>query len=126
VDTDRGKPVAVVNETAARRWWPGQSAVGKRIRFGAQAPWMDVIGVAGDIKSTATFGDVQVYDLLQPENMQPDPTVVAMTSGEPESLIGTLKGQVWSVDPRVPVTEIATLTQAMSETMARPRFNMVL
>jgi len=126
VDTDRGAPVAIVNETAAHRWWPRQSALGKRLRFGAQSPWTTVIGVVGDIKGNATFGDVQVYDLLQPENMQPDPTVVALTGGDPEPLIGAMKGQVWSIDPRVPVTEIRTLTQAMSETMARPRFNMLL
>jgi putative ABC transport system permease protein len=126
VETDRGNSVAIVNQIAARRWWPGQSAIGKRLRFGAEAPWMTVVGVADDIKTNATFGDVQVYDLLQPENMQQDPTVVAMTSGDPESIAGALKGQVWSIDPRVPITEMTTLTQAMAETMSRPRFNMLL
>ncbi len=126
VDTDRGAALAIVNETAARRWWPGQRAAGKRLRFGAQAPWMTVVGVAGDIKTNATFGDVQVYDMLEPENMQPDTTLVAMTTGDPETLAGALKGQVWSIDRRVPVTEITTLTQAMSETLSRPRFNMLL
>ena len=126
VDTDRGVPVTIVNETAARRWWPGQSALGKRLRFGPESAWSTVIGVVGDIKTSATFGDVQIYDLLQPENMQPEPTLVATTIAEPEALAGALKGQVWSIDPRVPVTEITTLSQAMSETMSRPRFNMLL
>jgi putative ABC transport system permease protein len=126
VEADATLVPAVVNRTAAKRWWPGQSALGKRLRFGAQAPWMTVIGVAGDISSTATFGDVQVYDLLQPANTEVDTRIVVATTGDPAAIVGTLKGQVWSIDPRVPVAELTTLPQAMAETMSRPRFNLLL
>jgi putative ABC transport system permease protein len=124
VDADRTAPVAVVNEAAAKRWWPGQSALGKRLRFGSRSEWMTVVGVAGDVKTA--YGDVQIYNLLQPQNMESDTTLVARTSADPAALAGALKGQVWSIDPRVPVTEITTLTQAMTESRSRPRFNLVL
>jgi putative ABC transport system permease protein len=124
VDADRTAPAAVVNEAAAKRWWPGQSALGKRLRFGPRSEWMTVVGVAGDVKTA--YGDVQIYNLLQPQNMESDTTLVARTSADPAALAGALKGQVWSIDPRVPVTEITTLTQAMTESMSRPRFNLVL
>ncbi len=126
VDGDARLTPAIVNRTAARRWWPGQSAIGKRIRFGAQAPWMTVVGVAGDLSSNATYGDVQVYDLMVPENMPSDARLLVTTIGDPAASVGPLKGQVWSIDPRVPVTDLATLSQAMSETMSRPRFNLLL
>ena len=126
VDTDRSLNPTIVNAAAAKRWWPGQSALGKHLRFGSNGPWMTVIGVVGDVKTNASIGDVQVYDLMQPENMEVDTTLVAQTTGDPAAIAGALKGQVWSIDSRVPITEITTLQAAMSETLSRPRFNLVL
>src|SRR3954454_25169417 len=70
VDTDRSAPPVIVNASAARRWWPRQSALGKRLRFGANMEWLDVIGVVDDIKTNTTFGDIQVYQLLQPQGIE--------------------------------------------------------
>jgi putative ABC transport system permease protein len=126
VDSDRAASPVIVNESAAKRWWPGQSALGKRLRFGPRAPWQSVLGVVADIKTSATFGDVQIYDLLRPQNTENNTSLVASTIGDPTAIAGVLKGQVWSIDSRVPVTEIETLTQAMSASMSRPRFNVVL
>ena len=125
VDTDRLLSATVVNEAAAKQWWPGQSALGKRLRFGARGEWMTVVGVAGNVKSHS-IDEVQIYQLLRPENMESDCTLVALTSGNPSSIAGALKGQVWSIDPRVPITEMTTLVDAMAGTMSRPRFNLVL
>jgi putative ABC transport system permease protein len=126
VDSDALANAALVNRTAAKRWWPDQSPLGKRIRFGAQSPWMTVIGVAGDLSSTATYGDVQVYDMLVPANIGTDARLLVATTGDPAAIAGPLKGQVWSIDPRVPVTDLMTLPDAMAETMSRPRFNLLL
>jgi putative ABC transport system permease protein len=125
VDADRAAPVVIVNQTSARRWWPGQSALGKRLRFGP-GPWSTVVGVVDDIKTSMSFADVQVYNLLPPHHMESDTTLVVAATGNPASLAGALKGQVWSIDPKLPITDITTLTQAMSETMSRPRFNLLL
>jgi len=73
-----------------------------------------------------SIDEVQIYQLLRPENMESDCTLVALTSGNPSSIAGALKGQVWSIDPRVPITEMTTLVDAMAGTMSRPRFNLVL
>src|SRR3954454_14760851 len=123
---DRASSSVIVNQSAARRWWPGQSAMGKRLRFGASFSWMTVIAVVSDIKTQGSFGDIQVYQLLTPDETETDATLVAATSGDPAALAGALKGQVWSIDPGVPITEISTLEQAMAETLSRPRFNVVL
>jgi predicted permease len=126
VESDRGASVAIVNAAAAKRWWPGQSALGKRLRFGPKGPWMSVIAVVSDVKTHTTFGDVQIYNLLTPESMMGDTTVVVLTSGDPAQIASTLKGQVWNLDPKVPITEMTTLNAAMAEAMSRPRFNVVL
>ena len=126
VDADAAGGKAIVNRTAAKRWWPNDSPLGKRIRFGAQSPWLTVIGVAGDLSSTATYGDVQVYDILVADNGGTDARLLVATTGDPAAVIGPLKGQVWSLDPRVPVTDLMTLPDAMAETMSRPRFNLLL
>jgi putative ABC transport system permease protein len=55
-----------------------------------------------------------------------DTTLVAQTTGDPSAIAGALKGQVWAIDPRVPITEITTLREAMAGTLSRPRFNLVL
>jgi predicted permease len=125
-DADRSAAPVIVNQSAARRWWPGTSALGKRLRFGRGSSWMTVVGVVDDIKTSATFGDLQVYQLLLPEHMDTDATLVALTAADPSALAGTLKGQVWSIDAAVPITEMTTLEQAMAETYSRPRFNMLL
>jgi putative ABC transport system permease protein len=126
VDADATAGPVIVNRTAAKRWWPNQSALGKRLRFGARGPWLTVIGVAGDLSSNATHGDVQVYDLLVAAHMDADARLLVATIGDPSAIVGPLKGQVWSIDPRVPITDLATLPQAMMETMSRPRFNLLL
>jgi len=126
VDADAAGGKAIVNRTAAKRWWPNDSPLGKRIRFGPQSPWLTVIGVAGDLSSTATYGDVQVYDILAAANVGTDARLLVATTGDPAAVIGPLKGQVWSLDPRVPVTDLTTLPDAMAETMSRPRFNLLL
>jgi predicted permease len=125
IEADKSASAVIVNEASARRWWPGQSALGKRLRFGPGA-WSTVVGVVADIKSSLSFADVQVYNLLVSQNMEPDTTLVVAASGDPAALAGALKGQVWSIDPRLPITGMTTLTQAMSETMSRPRFNLLL
>ena len=125
-DTDRNVSTVIVNEASARKWWPGQSALGKRLRFGPKSPWLTVIGVAGDVKTSTTFSDIQVYQRLDPSAMDGGATLVVSTTGDPAQMAGALKGQVWNLDPRLPVTRVATLEQAMSETMSRPRFNLIL
>jgi len=66
-------PLVIVNETAARRFWPGRSPLGKRVRFAADAPWAEIIGVAGDVRMAANVGQpvsrLQVYRAL---NQAPD------------------------------------------------------
>jgi putative ABC transport system permease protein len=81
VDSDTG--AAIVNEAAARRFWPGQSAIGKRLRLSTHGPWQNVIAVVGNLSESVTFGDVQLYSLMSSRDDIPDAALVAVTSGDP-------------------------------------------
>jgi putative ABC transport system permease protein len=134
--------VAVVNEEMARRFWPGESAVGKRVaidmealRFRRDGPpdldvergMREVVGVVADVKhqglDAATFPEMYVPFAQRPNR---DMTVVVRTSGDPQTLAGSLRREVLQIDPNQPVASIGMMTDLMGASVARPRFNFLL
>ncbi|HEX7050879.1 MAG TPA: ABC transporter permease [Longimicrobiales bacterium] len=121
-DRPDAPPVIVVNETAARRFWGGDWARGRIRPEGAEGAWRRVVGVVGDVK---------VIDLREPptpmiyysaEQMPPAGfAVVARTSGDPATLLGTLRSTLRDVRPSLPVTRLATLDTHIGGALARLR-----
>jgi len=103
-DADRigNSMVAVVSESFARQFWPGESAVGKRIRrAGPTAPWLDVVGVAADVRDVglATAAAPTLYvPYLQQNTPTALVTVVLRTQTDPSSLATAVRRAVWRVD----------------------------
>ena len=89
--------VVIVNETMARRYWPGEDAVGKRIRLDANGPWYTVVGVAKDVEQSdwgATRGNEFYFSQLQnPSDIQRYLTLVVRTAGDPAALTGSDPGR---------------------------------
>jgi len=131
-DDREGRPaVTVVNETAARRFWPGESPIGKRVWFGTTTgPFADaahsaeIVGVVGDVK----------YDGLDPsyaadfytsylQFAYPDTIVLVKTRGALPPIVAALREAVASVDGSVPIFDVMTLDDRIDNAMARPRFN---
>ena len=126
-DLGSSERVAIVNETFARQHWPGEKAVGRQIRMDAKSPWATIIGVVGDVKIAASdSGRVQIYMPASRSSIFSDMTVLVATTGEPEALIAAIKTQVWSVDSKLPLRDIQSVETRIAETLARPRFNLVL
>jgi putative ABC transport system permease protein len=111
--------VAVVSERMARRYWPGASALGRRIKAGAadsDQPWLTIVGVVGEIQ----------YDWLDRE---PPPvlyqsyrqaaegwtTLAVRTHGDPMRVVTAVRSQVAKVDPDQPLAEIKTLDRVMTD-----------
>ncbi|HLL70266.1 MAG TPA: ABC transporter permease [Pyrinomonadaceae bacterium] len=122
-------PLAVViNEAAARRYWPNESPVGKRIKIGDPAnPWLEVVGVVGDVRH---------YGLDKPANMQvylphqqkpsQQMTIVVRSASDAESQINAVRNQVWAVDKDQPVYDIKLMSEYVAESVAQRRFSMWL
>jgi len=119
--------VLVVNEAFARRFFPNESAVGKRLGFDDQGgPWIEVVGVVGD---TRHFGLDQP---VEPAMYMPYGqkrwgwmswiTLMVRTRGEPLDVVPAVQQTLWSLDDRLPIRELATVADLYKESNARRRF----
>jgi predicted permease len=128
-DDVAGRPMAlVINETMAKRFWPGEDALGKHVSAaGPNGPWMTVVGVVGDVRyrglNTEPRPEMYVsYQQLAVDSM----TLVLRTKTDPATLGTALRNEVWALDKDQPVTAIKTMQQAVAESITRERFNMQL
>lgn len=121
-DHEKSPPVAIVNETAARRFWPNQQAVGKRVRYGSGGPEVEVIGVARDSKYF-TLGEGPTPYLYSPmsQSYLSSATLQARASGDPSQLIGAVQREVSAVDKDLPVFGVKTMGQHMQGALMAPR-----
>jgi putative ABC transport system permease protein len=134
-DSDReGAPlVAVINETMARQFFAGRDPIGARIRW-ARLPehlWMTVVGVARDVKhlGLAQPEGAAVYTPFSQklQQWQRWTSVVVRSQGEPLRLTASVKAAVRAIDPNLPITEVATMEEVLSSSMASPaRRNLVI
>ncbi len=131
-DTDReqGSLVVVVNEFFAKRHWPGQGAVGKRIRFSDEnEPWRTVVGVVRDIRERGLLFDMKpaIYiPVTQVKNPEGFSYLLVRTGEVPASVEKAVERAVWSVDAEQPVTQVRTMDQLMEENVADRTRPMIL
>ena len=108
--------VAVVNETFARRFFPGQEAIGRRFNFsGPENPYWEVIGVAADGKYNSLGEDPKAAfyrPLLRDYNT--NATLVARTVGDSNAALATLRGELQRMDPALPLYNVQTLSDHMN------------
>jgi putative ABC transport system permease protein len=126
LDDDAAPRVAIVNETLARRFWPGKSAVGQRLRpYGPGANVRDVIEVVGVVRDSkyVTVGEAPRPFLYRPlaQAYTPRVTMLVRSAGMPTSVLSTLKQEVRALDPALAVFNIATLTEAISVSLLPAR-----
>jgi putative ABC transport system permease protein len=130
-DTTEALPVAVVNETLARTYWPGQDPIGKRMRMGSakSRPWMTVVGLVKDERHngvTAAIKEKFFVPYAQfPQARGGDAargmTLVLRVAGEPMRLVGPIRAEVRALDPRLPVANVRLMTDVVDASMATPR-----
>jgi putative ABC transport system permease protein len=125
-----GTNVIIVDEEFAKRYWPGEEAVGKRIRFGTDptAPALEVVGVVGRVKMEALDDDsnrVQGYFSFAQVPFT-GMTVVVKGNGDPNQLIAAARNQVRSLDPDQPIYNIRTMDEIRGDSVAPQRLNLTL
>ena len=119
--------VAIVNDTMARRYWPDASPVGKRIRLGGTNDWITVVGVVADVKHWGLEANVnpELY-LPEPQYVSLGLTFVLRTAGDPAQLAAAVRERVRSVDPDLPVSDVRTMQDVASGSVAARRGGMLL
>lgn len=141
-DSDNaGAPgVVIVNERAARQYWPSQDPVGHHIAFDegktSSPTWLRIIGVVKDAKQGdwADVPDAEVYlAAFQNSGFMGEGgahmaylTLVVRTSRDPAKLTSTVKNTVWSIDHDLPISSVLTMDGVVAEANAQPRFEMLL
>ena len=129
-DTDRAPLVTIVNETLARSIWPGEDPLGKRLKPGDgsdSSPWFTVIGVVKDLRR----GDVkrpirgEIYNCTLQFTPRTQ-TLVFRTSNDPSAVMPSIRRELQSIDPQLPLFAVTTLATQLGDTLNQPRFQATL
>ncbi len=121
----------IIDEEFARRHWPNEDAVGKRIRIGThdeKAPTLTVVGVVGRVKMEGLSQDsnrVQGYFAFWQLPFT-GMTVIVKASGDPDQLVASAREQVKQIDPDQPIYNVRTMDQIRAESVAPERLNLTL
>ena len=129
-DTEGTPGVAIVDESLANTYWPGQDPIGKRIHFGGGQPnpaWLTVVGVVRQVhnRTLEARSRVEVY---VPENQLPfnGMTLAIHTSANPLLLVPTIQREVASIDPDLPIYRVRTMNEVMGDSLQRRRLALTL
>jgi predicted permease len=117
------QPVAIIDEQFARRFWPKGDAIGKQLWFDSNDPKrrMSIVGVVGTVKQYGLDIDGRIV-VYMPSNGALGYQVARTASSDPASIAAAIGRAIHSVDPTIPIYDVRTMTDRMSESMARQRF----
>jgi len=119
--------VIIINEALAQRYWPNEDPLGKRITVGFEKQPREIVGIVATIKQT-TLSAGGGHAMYLPHLQRPTGgmSIVVRTNGDPMSLATLARTQIHSVDPGIPVTNIRSMAEIFSESVAQQRFSMLL
>jgi predicted permease len=119
--------VVIVNETFARRFWPGGNAVGRRIRTEETGPWMEVVGVVRDA-AYEEVGETPHAVLYEPLYQRYDPRMKLFlrAAGEAAALAEPARAAVRAIDPNLPVADVRLFSDVFDQSVLRYRTNATL
>ena len=128
-DRDNSVPVIIISEAMARRFWPGENPIGKRLTpsFHFEQGAREIVGVVGDVKARGLDVDSAAMMYL-PYKQSPRPymSFVVRTASNPEKLIPTVSTAIYSIDKEQALTDIQTMDQVLTASLSSRRFNMAL
>jgi predicted permease len=129
-DRAGSEPVVLVNQTMAKRYWPG-GALGQRFHLGtANQPWLTIIGVTRDVRHNAVIEEPRaemylIHSQYASHIGAPSRgmTVVVRTVGVPEGVLPAVRQQIRALDPSLPLSDIRTMDQVARNALAPQRFS---
>jgi putative ABC transport system permease protein len=134
-DTDDGSaiPVALVNQSFARRFFPNENAIGQHLRFKSENPWITIVGIVGDVRGFGLDKEAK-GEIYLPDQQQSFATynrlsrmhLVVRTTGDPNAIAGALLESIREIDKGLPVLQPQTMETVLAASIAERRSNMVL
>jgi putative ABC transport system permease protein len=122
--------VAVVNTALVRRFFPNEDPIGHRFRRHDKAPWATIVGVVSDVRRSGKTGQInpQVYfpaaqTALYPVRLS---EFAFRSAGDPKQMVAAIQQQVWAIDKDLPVTNVHTYDEIVSQSVSERRFQTML
>jgi predicted permease len=128
-DREGALEVAIVSEDVAARTWPGEHAVGKRLKMGrpsARGPWYTVVGVAAQTRYREVASPRPTLYLPAAQFQMTATMLVLRTTASLEFVASLARDRVGTIDPDVPLMRVAAFSEMLDRPLARPRFNAFL
>jgi putative ABC transport system permease protein len=129
-DREGREPVAIVDERAARRFWPGQDPVGKRLKRGSlesAGPWITVVGVVAAIEDDGEYSEAWYLPYLQhPTGPSSTSLHFMVRADDPSSLASSIRAVAAEIDPTLPLHDITTLDAVRSVRLQQNRLGAVV
>ncbi len=125
-DNRAGRLVAIINETMARRYWPNEDPLGKRITFDETEEkkpiWREIVGVVNDVKHQG-LNKPPLAEVYYPYAQRPEATVylAVRTTTDPKGLAAAVRSQVFSQDAEQPISGVETMEERITTFMAPDR-----
>ncbi|HEX4945694.1 MAG TPA: ABC transporter permease [Blastocatellia bacterium] len=126
-DNAQAPLVVLLDEQVARRAWPGENPIGKRVRSGPGSPWAEVVGVVGHVRHEKLESDQrwQIYWNYQ-QRARDRMALVVRTFGDANQLTSSVLSAIKAIDPDQPVYAVRTLTDVVNQSLALRWFNTVI
>jgi putative ABC transport system permease protein len=130
-DVQKAPEVAIVSETLAKRYWPGEDPIGRRISFGTddkgEPSWTTIVGVTADVRQKGLHAEprpeVYVSSLQSPSRYA---TLIVRSPLDAASLGASVRREVQAVDADIPLYDVKTMREVLDGSLAARRFNMAL
>jgi putative ABC transport system permease protein len=128
-DTVENTPsVIIINETMARRHWPNEDPIGKRLRFADpnfKSPWLTIVGVVGDVRQEGLETPVGLMSYVASGGYWGD-DIVLHSKSDPRTLVGAVREQIRSVDPNLAIDHVSVVSDLLFLRESQRKFNALL
>jgi putative ABC transport system permease protein len=125
-DNARALPVAIVNEALARKEWPGQNPIGKRLKLFGSNTWLTIVGVTGNVRTEGPEADFlpEIYSVFtqHPWRMTPRNLLIRTEAANPLLILPVVRRLIHELDPDQPIADVRTLEAVVSEPLALRNF----
>jgi putative ABC transport system permease protein len=128
-DTADATRVVIVNEATARRYWPNEDAIGKRLRQGSDGPWRTVVGVVADAREYEVDAEPPITAFFPVEQYNIASRFVVVrtrANSDASNLTNAVAQEIRRLDPELPAYDVATMDHRLHDSLARRRLSMFL